>query len=157
MYGWTGSVLEVDMTASRAVREPLDAGVARSFIGGRGLNSKTLFDRIRPGIDPLGPENVLRGAASPLTATPLPLTGRLEVSTLSPYSGILGDGNVGGFLASHIKRAGYDQLVICGAVHIRPTYLWIEDDRVEFRELPTFGANQRGKPRTSCGTDTEMT
>jgi aldehyde:ferredoxin oxidoreductase len=133
MYGWTGSVLEVDMTARGADRVPLDAEVARSFIGGRGLNSKTLFDRIRPGIDPLGPENILCLAVSPLTATPLPLTGRLEVSTLSPYSGILGDGNVGGFLASHIKRAGYDQIVLCGAAD-RPTYLWIEDDRVEFRE-----------------------
>ena len=83
-----------------------------------------------PGLDPLSPENVLCLANGPLSATPLGLTSRIEVSTLSPYSAILGDGNAGGGFAAALKRAGYDQIVVLGRAPA-PTYLWIDDDRVE--------------------------
>lgn len=132
MYGWQGTILVIDLTEGRITKNPLDPQVAHQFLGGRGLNSKTLFDLVKPGIDPLGPENVLCLANGPLSATPLGLTSRLEVSTLSPYSGILGDGNAGGGFAAALKRAGYDQIVILGRA-AQPTYIWIDDDRVELR------------------------
>jgi aldehyde:ferredoxin oxidoreductase len=130
MYGWQGAILVIDLTNGKITKKPLDPQVAEQFLGGRGLNSKTLFDLIKPGIDPLGPENVLCLANGPLAATPLGLTSRLEVSTLSPYSGILGDGNAGGGFAAALKRAGYDQIIILGRAP-EPTYLWIDDDQVE--------------------------
>ena len=133
MYGWKGTVLRVDLTTGEITKQSLDEAVARDFIGGRGFNSKTLFDEIKPGIDPLSPDNVLCLAPGPLTATPLGMTSRLEVSTLSPYSGILGDGNAGGFFATFLKRAGYDQIVITGRAD-SPKYLWIEDGNVELRD-----------------------
>jgi aldehyde:ferredoxin oxidoreductase len=133
MHGWRGTILRVDLTKEKVTKQPLDESVVRDFIGGRGLNSKTLFDEVKPGIDPLGPENVLCLAAGPLSGTSLGLTSRLEVSTLSPYSGILGDGNVGGSFAAFLKRAGYDQIVITGRAS-SPKYLWIDDERVELRD-----------------------
>ncbi|HID86632.1 MAG TPA: aldehyde ferredoxin oxidoreductase [Anaerolineae bacterium] len=133
MYGWRGTILRVDLTNETITKQPLDESVARDFIGGRGFNSRTLFEEVRPGIDPLGPENVLCLAPGPLTGTPLSLTSRLEVSTLSPYSGILGDGNVGGSFATFLKRAGYDQIVITGKAS-SPKYLWIDDGKVELRD-----------------------
>lgn len=60
------------------------------------------------------------------------MTSRIEVSTLSPYSGILGDGNAGGGFAAALKRAGYDQIVILGRA-AEPTYIWIDDAKVELR------------------------
>lgn len=107
MYGWRGTILRIDLTKNEITKQPLDETIVRNFIGGRGLNSKTLFDEVNPGIDPLGHENVLCLAPGPLIGTPLRLTSRLEVSTLSPYSGILGDGNSGGSFAAFLKRAGY--------------------------------------------------
>ncbi len=133
MYGWRGTILRVDLTREKITRQPLDESVARDFIGGRGFNSKTLFEEVKPGIDPLSPENVLCLAPGPLSGTPLGLTSRLEVSTLSPYSGILGDGNVGGSFATFLKRAGYDQIVITGRAS-SPQYLWIDDESVELRD-----------------------
>jgi len=133
MYGWRGTILRVDLTREKVTKQPLDESVVRDFIGGRGLNSKTLFDEVKPGIDPLDPENVLCLAPGPLSGTPLGLTSRLEVSTLSPYSGILGDGNVGGSFATFLKRAGYDQIVITGRAS-SPKYLWINDESVELRD-----------------------
>lgn len=133
MYGWKGTILRVDLTKGEVTKQSLSEAVALDFIGGRGLNSKTLFDEVKPGIDPLGPDNVLCLAPGPLTGTPLGLTSRLEVSTLSPYSGILGDGNAGGSFATFLKRAGYDQIVITGRAD-SPKYLWIEDGNVKLRD-----------------------
>ena len=133
MYGWRGTILRVNLTRKEVTKQPLDESVARNFIGGRGFNSKTLFDEVKPGIDPLGPENVLCLAPGPLTGTPLGLTSRLEVSTLSPYSGILGDGNAGGAFATFLKWAGYDQIVITGRAS-SPKYLWIDDGNIELKD-----------------------
>ncbi len=133
MYGWKGVILRVDLTIGEIMKQPLDESVARDFIGGRGFNSKTLFEEVKPGIDPLSPDNVLCFAPGPLTGTPLGLTSRLEVGTLSPYSGILGDGNAGSFFATFLKRAGYDQIVITGRAD-SPKYLWIEDGNVALRD-----------------------
>jgi len=156
MYGWRGTILRVDLTRGKIMKQPLEESVARDFIGGRGFNSKTLFDEIKPGIDPLGPENVLCLAPGPLSGTPLGMTSRVEVSALSPYSGILGDGNAGGAFAYRLKRAGFDQIVITGRAE-SPKYLWIDDEKVELRTLLTCGARRPGRPPTSLRRGMEKT
>ena len=74
MFGWNGTILRIDLTKGKISKQPLVRRTARDFIGGRGLNIKTLFDEIEPGIDPLGPQNVLCLSSGPLTGTPLCLT-----------------------------------------------------------------------------------
>ncbi|MFX0093921.1 MAG: aldehyde ferredoxin oxidoreductase N-terminal domain-containing protein, partial [Candidatus Hodarchaeota archaeon] len=133
MHGWMGSILRVDLTREKISKQPLDKKTAVEFIGGRGFNIRTLFDEVKPRIDPLTPQNVLCLAVGPFTGTSLPLTSRLEVSTLSPYSGILGDGNSGGFFPAELKFAGYDQIIVTGKAD-RPKYVWIEDDTIELRD-----------------------
>ncbi|WP_320173251.1 aldehyde ferredoxin oxidoreductase family protein [Maridesulfovibrio sp.] len=133
MQGWAGWILRVDLDSGTINRIPLDPDIARRFVGGRGLNSLTLFNEIGPHIDPLSPENIYCFGAGPLSGTPLGLTSRVEVSTLSPYSGILGDGNAGGSLAFTMKRAGLDQIVISGRAET-PCYLLVEDGRAELHD-----------------------
>jgi len=132
-YGWCGRVLRVDLAREKVKDQPLTKEVAYGFIGGRGLNIKVLFDEVEPGIDPLSPENVLALAVGPFTGTALDHTSRIEVSTLSPYSGILGDGSSGGFFPAYMKFAGYDQIVVTGRAE-RPKYLWIDDGQAELRD-----------------------
>lgn len=133
MYGWAGTVLEVDLSREKVEKRPLDQNEAVNFLGGRGLNSKVLWDRIKPGIDPLSLENVICFGVGPFTGTALTSTSRIEVSTLSPLTNILGDGNAGGFFPAMMKLAGYDQIIVSGrATH--PVYLLIDDDRVEMRD-----------------------
>jgi aldehyde:ferredoxin oxidoreductase len=129
MFGWMGKVLRVDLDKEKITKEPVDEAVAMSYIGGRGFNSLTMFKELKTGIDPLSPENILCFAPGPLTGTPLSLTSRIEVSTLSPLSCILGDGNAGGEFPAILKKAGYDQIVITGRAG-SPKYLWIENDKV---------------------------
>lgn len=140
MKGWRGTIVRVDLTNEKITKQSLNELVAKDFIGGRGLNSKTLFDEVKPGIDPLSSENVLCLAPGPFSGTQLRLTSRLEVSTLSPYSYILGDGNVGGSFAHHLKRAGYDQIVITGKAS-SPKYIWIENEKIELKNASDLWGN----------------
>jgi aldehyde:ferredoxin oxidoreductase len=130
MFGWTGRVLDIDLTSSQVHDLPLDKNLALTFLGGRGLNSKILFDRVRPGTDPLGPDNVYCVAPGPLSGTVLGMSSRVEVSTLSPYSGILGDGNAGERFATVMKRARADQIIITGQA-AAPRYLLVTPDSAE--------------------------
>ncbi|MDI6642724.1 MAG: aldehyde ferredoxin oxidoreductase family protein [Candidatus Hodarchaeaceae archaeon] len=133
MHGWSGTVLRVDLTREKVAKQPLDKAVAAKFIGGRGLTSKVVFDEVKPGIDPLTPENVLTLAVGPLTGTPFTSSSRIHVSTLSPYSYILGDGNSGGAFPAFLKFAGYDQIVVTGRAS-KPMCLRIDDDEAELRD-----------------------
>ena len=127
MNGWSGWVLRVDLDNKQIERNALPQVVAEKYIGGRGFNSLTLFNEIPANIDPLSPANMYCMAAGPFSGTKLGLTSRVEVSTLSPYSGILGDGNAGGSMAFMMKRAGVDQIIITGRAEI-PSYLYIDNN-----------------------------
>ncbi|MFX0195338.1 MAG: aldehyde ferredoxin oxidoreductase family protein [Candidatus Hodarchaeota archaeon] len=132
-YGWAGTILRVDLTKEQPTKQPLTKELAYNFLGGRGFNIKTLWDEIRPGTDPLGPENVLCLAIGPMNGTIMPLCSRMNVSCKSALTGIFGDGNAGGNWPVELKFAGYDQIVFTGKAK-KPVYLWIEDDDVEIRD-----------------------
>ena len=112
MYGWIGQVLHIDLTKGSVNIEPLDKNLAHSFIGGRGINSRILYNEVGPEIEPLSPQNVLIFGTSPITGTSAPSSPRCTVSAKSPLTGILGDANFGGFFSCHLKRAGFDHIVI---------------------------------------------
>ncbi len=101
------------------------------FIGGRGLAVKILWDELPVGVDPFSPYNKLVIAAGPLSGLPAPSSGKLVVASKSPLTGGYGDGNIGTQASIQLRRAGYDALVIEGRAG-KPTYLYIEDDKVEF-------------------------
>lgn len=131
MPGWQGRILRVNLTKKKAVAQSLDAAVAAKFIGGRGLAAKILWDELPPGVDPLSPHNKLIFAAGPLTGLPGPNFGKLVVAAKSPLTGGYGDGNIGTWAAVNLRKAGYDALVVEGRAD-RPTYLYIEGEKVEF-------------------------
>lgn len=132
-HGWTGNILRVDLTHAKIQTELLAETLRLDFIGGRGINSKILYDETGPDTDPLGPENRLIIGTSPVTGTLVPTSSRFTVTAKSPLTGILGDGNSGGFFGPELKYAGYDTLVFEGRSE-NPVYLFIDDDRVEIRE-----------------------
>ncbi len=133
MYGWAGSLLRVNLTDRKIQKEEYPEALRHQFIGGRGVNSRLLYSEVKPGIDPLGPENKLFFGTSPLTGTGLITSGRIHVTAKSPLTGILGDSNAGGHFGPELKWAGYDHIIIEGAAD-KPVYLWIDDDQVEIRD-----------------------
>jgi aldehyde:ferredoxin oxidoreductase len=133
MFGWAGQRLKVYLTEGKIVKEPLSEELRLSYLGGRGLNSKTLFDELKPGVNPLSPDNILMVAVGPLTGTAAPASSRWTVTAKSVLTNGLGDGNGGGDFAAELKFAGYDQIIFYGRSP-KPVYLWIDNDRVELRE-----------------------
>jgi aldehyde:ferredoxin oxidoreductase len=133
MHAWTGRIIDINLSRGDIQSRELSRDVALAFLGGRGFNSKILFDRIAPGLDPLSPDNVYCIAPGPLSGTVLGMTSRMEVSTLSPYSGILGDGNAGERFATVMKRARADQIIITGRA-AKPCYLLVMPDTAELHD-----------------------
>ena len=133
MFGWAGSILRVDLTTERVSKHSLPKELAVSFIGGRGLNSRIIYEEVAPKIDPLSPDNVVVIGAGPLCGTIAPSSGRVTVTFKSPQTGILGDANAGGHFAPELKFAGYDHIIIRGRAE-KPVYIWVDDDHVEIRD-----------------------
>jgi len=133
MHGWTGRILDMDLNAGTIITRNLDPDMAKAFLGGRGFNSKVLYDRVAPGLDPLHRDNVYCIAPGPLSGTVLGMTSRVEISTLSPYSGILGDGNAGERFATVMKRARADQIIVTGRAPA-PCYLLVTPDSAELHD-----------------------
>ncbi|MDI6806180.1 MAG: aldehyde ferredoxin oxidoreductase N-terminal domain-containing protein, partial [Candidatus Bathyarchaeia archaeon] len=131
MYGWNGKLLYVDLSKSKAVAKPYEASFAKSFFGGRGFAAKILWDELKPGIDPLSPENKLVFAVGPLTGFALPSSGKMVAASKSPLTGGYGDGNVGTFAAVQIRRAGYDAVIVEGKAQ-KPVVLLIQDSQADF-------------------------
>jgi aldehyde:ferredoxin oxidoreductase len=131
MYGWTGKFLYVNLSKAKAVAKQYDASLAKNFLGGRGFAAKILWDELKPGIDPLSPENKLVFAVGPLTGFALPSSGKMVVAAKSPLTNGYGDGNVGSYAAVQIRKAGYDAAIIEGKAE-KPLALLVQDDQAEF-------------------------
>jgi aldehyde:ferredoxin oxidoreductase len=131
MFGWNGKFLRVNLTKAKAAENKYDASLAKDFLGGRGFAVKILWDELRPGTDPLSSENRLVFAAGPLTGFALPSSGKLVVASKSPLTGGYGDGNVGTWAAVHIRKAGYDAVIVEGKAK-KPTVLVVRDDAAHF-------------------------
>ena len=133
MYGYHGKVLVVDLASRTSYREPLEESVLRRFIGGTGLASYLLYTHCPPGADPLGPENPLVFACSPLVGSRLTTSSKFAVAAKSPLTGMIGDSLSSSFLAVELKRTGVDALVVKGRSE-RPALLILEDDDVRIED-----------------------
>ena len=131
MKGWTGNILRIDLSKKKVMKETFDEAFAEKWVGGRGFAIKILWDELKPGIDPLGPENKFIVALGPISGIPAPNTGKVVVATKSPLTGGYSDGNLGSPIAIQLRKAGYDLLIIEGKADV-PAYLYIEDDKIEF-------------------------
>jgi len=133
MFGWTGTILRVDLTTGKVTREATDPKVARDYLGARGLGGYIVRSEVDPKTDPLAPENKLVFATGPLTGTFAPSAGRFDVVTKGALNDTLAASNSGGAFGPELKFAGYDALVVEGRAD-KPVYLWIKDDAVEIRD-----------------------
>jgi len=128
-----GKILRVDLSSRKVREQELDARVGRTFLGGRGIGAKILFEELKPGIDPLGPENKLIFATGPITGTHVMGNSKHIVMAKSPLTGIWGEAHAAGYFGCELKYASYDALVVEGASS-EPAYIWINDGQAEVRD-----------------------
>lgn len=132
-YGYAGKFLWVDLTEGTIREEVPPAELLRDFIGGYGVGAKVLYDEMEPGVDPLGPENILGVLTGPLTGTTAPTATRWTVVAKSPLTGGWGDANGSGFFGVAMKKTGFDAVFFTG-ISEEPVYLYLEDGQYELRD-----------------------
>ena len=130
--GYTGKILRVNLTDQTAKDEELSLEIAKDFIGGAGFGIKYLFDEVKRGTDPLGPDNKLIFASGPFSGTTIPCASRMAVTAKSPLTNAVGVALTGGYFPVELKYAGYDAMIIEGKAE-KPTYIWIKNGKVQFR------------------------
>ncbi len=132
MTGYTGKIMLVDLTDKTITYKPMEEELISTYLGGRGINSKLVYDGLKENIDPLSPENVLVFGVGPLVGTIAPAAGRYTVSSKSPLTGLFADSNSGGHFGPELKFAGIDHLVITGKSDA-PVYLYIQNNKAELK------------------------
>jgi aldehyde:ferredoxin oxidoreductase len=129
-YPTQGATVFIDLER-RAVRQaytPL--AVVRAFLAGRGANMFYLARLLDEGLKPLDPDVPLIFGSGVLTGI-VPSAARGNVTSWSPESGVILDGNAGDYFPSFLKMNGVDHLVIYGRA-AEWTLVRLRDGRVEF-------------------------
>jgi len=132
-YGYAGRILRINLTNNEVKVQHTEKWLITEFLGGRGFNSRRIYDEIPKEVGPLSPQNKLIFSTGPLVGTAFPLGARFNVSAKSPQTGILGDSNAGGHFAAEMKFAGYDQIIIEGKSR-KPAYVFIADQEVQIMD-----------------------
>lgn len=130
---YTFKRLRVDLTEEKIYTETIDEVESKTFIGGRGLGVKWLYDAGVAKVDPLSPENKLILISGPLTGSNSPTAGRYMIVTKQPLNGRIGSSNSGGVWGAKLKYAGYDAIVFEGKSE-KPVYLLVDGDTIELRD-----------------------
>jgi aldehyde:ferredoxin oxidoreductase len=123
----------IDLSSGEIETAPIPVEMRKLYLGGRGLDMYLLYNHLEPGVDPLGPDNVLTVSAGLLVGTLASASARTHIGAKSPLTGFIGSSNMGGFFGPELRFAGFDHLVIKGKAD-GPVYLWIHDGGIEIRD-----------------------
>jgi aldehyde:ferredoxin oxidoreductase len=131
--GYTGNILHVDLTSGTHTVENPPESFYRKYLGGSAMGLHYLLAGLKPGADPLGPDNVLTLMLSVTTGAAISGQSRATVNAKSPLVDGIGDSQMGGFFPAELKFAGFDGLVFTGKSP-KPVYLYVNDGKVELRD-----------------------
>jgi len=130
--GYAGGFLRVNLTTRQVHLDTqyYQYEIMRQFLGGKGLGSYVLYRELKPGVDPLGPDNKVILLTGPLTGSGAVTGSRLCVVAKGPATGYWLDTGAGGFFGPALKTAGYDGIILEGKAD-KPVYLYIREDDVQ--------------------------
>ncbi len=131
--GFVGVILRVDLTTGTVTKQEMPEEFYRTYLGGGAVGAYFLLSETPPDLDPMAPGNILTLAPSVTTGCAVSGASRCSAVALSPLSGAVGEGQVGGSIGPMIKRAGYDAIVITGKAP-QLAYLLVDAETVEIRE-----------------------
>ncbi len=132
-HGYNGKVLRVDLSSGSIKTEEYPDHFYRQYFGGEGFIGYFLLKELKPGVEPLSPDNKLIFAAGPLTGAPAGGCGRHSVGGKSPLTGAFGEADSGGYWGAELKMAGFDAIIVEGKAE-KPVYISIQDDKVELKD-----------------------
>jgi aldehyde:ferredoxin oxidoreductase len=131
--GYAGKILFVDLSKGLIEETVVPEKTYREFIGGYGLGIRILYEQMKPGADPLGPDNMLGFVTGALTGTSVPGSGRYGVVTKSPLTGAWCESNGGGTFGPELKTSGFDAIFFKG-ISPEPVYLLVKDGEAKLMD-----------------------
>lgn len=129
--GYAGYQLRINLSRQETRIEPVPEALQRKFLGGAGYAAKFLYDQLKPGVDPLSPDNIMILATGPLSLNQVPGGGSIMLCFKSPLTNVWGESRVGGNFGPDLKKAGFDYVIVEGRSE-EPVYISIKDHQVEF-------------------------
>jgi aldehyde:ferredoxin oxidoreductase len=128
--GYTGNILNVDLTNNKISLSKEHIEDLKKFIGGSGMNTKLGAERLSPNTDPLSTENIIILGAGPLVGTITPGASRSVGFSKFPATGAIANSCGSMNFGFNLKLAGYDHVIISGKSE-KPVFLLIWDDHIE--------------------------
>jgi len=127
-------ILNIDLTTERISIERRED--LKKYLGGVGVASKLLEEKLNPSLPPLDPKQPVIFAIGPLTYV-FPVMSKAVAMFISPLTGELGESYAGGRFATMLFYAGFDAVVITGKAR-RPSFLSIKPNNVMIRDARSF-------------------
>jgi aldehyde:ferredoxin oxidoreductase len=151
--GYAGETLLIDLGSRQVSTYPWTDLERELYLGGKIMAAKIMHDIVDPEVEPFSPENPLVVTTGPLTGSGAPSSSRFNISTLSPLTNLLTSSNCGGNFGFHLKKAGFDGVIITGKSP-EPVWIEIDDGKVVFHDAgelwgKTTGETQEALPKNA--------
>lgn len=135
--GTSNRIIEIDLKIKEHKIIKINDTERREYLGGKGLGLKLLYDRLKPGIDPLGEDNIFIITTGVLIGTGAPNSARFSAVSKSPLTGIITHSSCGGPFGNALKTSGWDGLIIRG-ISESPVFIVINSEGVKFKKADTI-------------------
>ena len=137
LYGYHGKILNINLNdQSIQVEEPSPL-YWRTYGGGGLLAAEQLLRKTQPGVDPLGPDNLLIFASSVMASQPYVGLASMAVCAKSPLTNGMGETHVEGAFSANFKQSGFDAIVINGK-STTPVIIEIDNGEVKFIDAQSY-------------------
>ncbi|MDD3947752.1 MAG: aldehyde ferredoxin oxidoreductase family protein [Clostridia bacterium] len=150
MKGYANRFAKIDLTTLTVEDYPISDEYKKLYLGGKVLAARILYDMLQEKTDAFSPQNPIVITTSPLTCSNAPSTSRFNVSTVSPLTGLMTSSNCGGTFGIHLKKSGYDGLIIIGKAE-HPIYIKIKDGSIEFCDATALWGKLTGETQELIG------
>ena len=142
--GYMGKVIMVDLSSETISEYPWSDEQRELYLGGKIMAARILCDHLTGKETAFSEDNWVVISTGPLTGTGAPSSARFNISALSPQTGILASSNCGGSFGFHLKKAGYDALILKGRCNGRK-WLEINEDQFTFHDADDLWGMKTGE------------
>ena len=142
--GYMGKVMMVDLSSEIVSEYPWSDEQRELYLGGKIMAARILCDHLTGKESAFSEENWVVISTGPLTGTGAPSSARFNISALSPQTGILASSNCGGSFGFHLKKAGYDALILKGKCSGHK-WLEINEDQFLFHDAEDLWSAKTGE------------
>ncbi len=148
--GYANKVIKIDLSTQTITDYPWTDKDKELYLGGKIMAAKIISDFISKPFDPLSEENIVVISTGPLNAMGCPSSSRFNVSSISPITNLLTSSNCGGNFGMHMKKAGYDAIILTGKCKDR-TYISITTEGIEFKSAEKLWGMKTGEVQEHLG------